>query len=140
MGLSESYSGTRGQILLMNPLPSVRQAYASVAQEEKQCELASSVIVPSNVAAMVVRGNSNPRPNAIKGIGTRNLLNALIVEENFTGKQLVGRKMVTHQGTQNTMAARLQMVIETHIQEIMAARTATHIKEIMAKNLVTVGT
>jgi hypothetical protein len=36
MGLNESYSGARGQILLINPLPSVRQAYASVVQEEKQ--------------------------------------------------------------------------------------------------------
>ncbi|RVW94425.1 hypothetical protein CK203_035742 [Vitis vinifera] len=36
MGLNESYSAIRGQILLMNPLPSVRQAYSSVSQEEKQ--------------------------------------------------------------------------------------------------------
>jgi len=35
MGLNKSYSGARGQILLINPLPSVRQAYASVVQEEK---------------------------------------------------------------------------------------------------------
>ncbi|KAL5825696.1 hypothetical protein ACOSQ3_021759 [Xanthoceras sorbifolium] len=36
MGLNESYSAIRGQILLMNPLPSIRQAYVSVCQEEKQ--------------------------------------------------------------------------------------------------------
>ncbi|KAL5769281.1 hypothetical protein ACOSQ2_016064 [Xanthoceras sorbifolium] len=36
MGLNESYSSIRGQILLMNPLPSIRQAYASACQEEKQ--------------------------------------------------------------------------------------------------------
>lgn len=48
MGLNESYSRTRGQILLMNPLPSIRQAYASVAQEENQSELGSSLTLPSN--------------------------------------------------------------------------------------------
>jgi len=31
MGLNESYSAIRGQILLMNPLPSIRQAYSSVS-------------------------------------------------------------------------------------------------------------
>ncbi|KAL5769286.1 hypothetical protein ACOSQ2_016069 [Xanthoceras sorbifolium] len=36
MGLNESYNAIRGQILLMNPLPSIRQAYAYVCQEEKQ--------------------------------------------------------------------------------------------------------
>ncbi|XP_040363769.1 uncharacterized protein LOC121049758 [Rosa chinensis] len=58
MGLNETYSGTREQILLMNPLPSVRQAYTSVKQEEKQRELGSSA-VPSNMAAMMVRSSNN---------------------------------------------------------------------------------
>jgi hypothetical protein len=35
MGLNESYKAIRGQILLMNPLPDVRQAYSSIVQEEK---------------------------------------------------------------------------------------------------------
>ena len=42
MGLNESYSSIRRQILLMNPLPSVRQAYSSVSQEEKQRLLTST--------------------------------------------------------------------------------------------------
>ena len=35
MGLNESYSAIRGQILLMNPLPDVAKAYTSIVQEEK---------------------------------------------------------------------------------------------------------
>jgi hypothetical protein len=33
--LNDFYSAIRGQILLMNPLPSIRQAYSSISQEEK---------------------------------------------------------------------------------------------------------
>lgn len=36
MGLHESYTGIRGQILLMNPLPTVNQAYGMIKQEETQ--------------------------------------------------------------------------------------------------------
>ncbi|XP_039145721.1 uncharacterized protein LOC120282957 [Dioscorea cayenensis subsp. rotundata] len=43
MGLNETYNAIRGQILLMNPLPSIRQAYSLVTQEEKQ-RILSSVI------------------------------------------------------------------------------------------------
>ena len=58
MGLNESYSAVRGQILLMNPLPSVRQAYASVCQEEKQRHLSATHVTDSNnSAAMAVRNN-----------------------------------------------------------------------------------
>ncbi|KAL6191752.1 hypothetical protein ACLB2K_038142 [Fragaria x ananassa] len=63
IGLNESYSGTRGQILLMNLLPSVRQAYAYVAQEEMHRELAFFITMPSNTAAMIVRGNNNNNNN-----------------------------------------------------------------------------
>ena len=39
MGLNESYSVVRGQLLLMNPLPDVSQAYSSIIREEKQRNL-----------------------------------------------------------------------------------------------------
>jgi len=61
MGLNESYSAIRGQILLMNPLPSVRQAYSSISQEEKQ-RLLSSMHTggdSSGSAAMAVRNSNN---------------------------------------------------------------------------------
>ena len=62
MGLNDSYSAIRGQILLMSPLPSVRQAYSSVSQEEKQRLLSSThtAIDSSSSAAMVVRSKPNP--------------------------------------------------------------------------------
>jgi hypothetical protein len=61
MGLNDTYSAIRGQILLMNPLPSVRQAYSSVSQEEKQRLLSSTyaAIDSSSSAAMAVRSKPN---------------------------------------------------------------------------------
>ena len=62
MGLNDSYSVVRGQILLMNPLPSVRQAYSSISQKEKQRILSSTHTVSDSgtSVAMVVR-NSNQK-------------------------------------------------------------------------------
>ena len=59
MGLNESYSAIRGQILLMNPLHSVRQAYSSMCQEEKQRLLSAThtAAYSNSSAAMVVRSN-----------------------------------------------------------------------------------
>ncbi|KAL9416375.1 hypothetical protein AB3S75_039550 [Citrus x aurantiifolia] len=63
MGLNETYSAIRGQILLMNPLPSIRQAYSSISQEEKQ-RLLSSVHTNtdsnSSATAMAVRSKLTP--------------------------------------------------------------------------------
>lgn len=79
MGLNESYSAIRGQILLMNPLPDVAQAYSFIIQEEKWRSLgaARETIETSAMAvrrdepvALVVRhgqgfssrSNSNRKP------------------------------------------------------------------------------
>ncbi|XP_024178440.1 actin cytoskeleton-regulatory complex protein PAN1-like [Rosa chinensis] len=85
MGLNETYSATRGQILLMNPLPSVRQAYVVVAQEEKQRFIAA-VEFSSSVAAMVVRSGGRPNQFGSRGRhGDRpNFQTGWVAERGFT--------------------------------------------------------
>ncbi|XP_020235521.1 uncharacterized protein LOC109815266 [Cajanus cajan] len=39
MGLNEGYSHIRGQILLMDPIPSIEKVFSLVMQEEKQQEI-----------------------------------------------------------------------------------------------------
>ena len=70
MGLNDSYSAIRGQILLINPLPSVRQAYSSVSKEEKQRLLSSMHTINDSVdsAAMAVRSNSG-KTTSLTGTG-----------------------------------------------------------------------
>ena len=53
MGLNDSYNAVRGQILLMNPLPSVRKAYSLITQEEKQREIGSPTTENFSLAATV---------------------------------------------------------------------------------------
>jgi hypothetical protein len=55
MGLNESYSAIRGQILLMNPLPDVAKAYSSIVQEEKQRSLGAARETTENSAMVVQR-------------------------------------------------------------------------------------
>ncbi|KAL5736212.1 hypothetical protein ACOSQ2_031000 [Xanthoceras sorbifolium] len=60
IGLNETYSAIHGQILLMNPLPSICQAYSSVSQEEKQRLLSTTQTATElGSAAIVVRHNNN---------------------------------------------------------------------------------
>ncbi|KAL5797904.1 hypothetical protein ACOSQ2_002724 [Xanthoceras sorbifolium] len=71
MGLNYSYSGIRGQILLMQPLPSVRQAYSSASQEEKQRHLSSTHAATDSggSAAMAVRSNHSNKSTPSAGTG-----------------------------------------------------------------------
>nr|CAD1834152.1 unnamed protein product [Ananas comosus var. bracteatus] len=53
MGLNESYKGVRSNILMMTPLPNVRQAYSLVIQEQTQRQLSSELTENFTIAANV---------------------------------------------------------------------------------------
>jgi hypothetical protein len=70
MGLNDTYSAICGQVLLMNPLPSVWQAYSFVSQEKKKCLLSSVHTINDFVGstAKAVRSNNN-KPTPLIGTG-----------------------------------------------------------------------
>ncbi|XP_071740694.1 uncharacterized protein [Rutidosis leptorrhynchoides] len=57
MGLDESYSNIRGQILLMQPLPPVAKAYGMLRQEEKQ----RKIVVPKVSISAAISAQSGIR-------------------------------------------------------------------------------
>ena len=63
MGLNESYSQIKGQILLMEPLPTVNKAYSLLIQEERQRSVGLGNSVHIESTTLAVKGsdvNSNP--------------------------------------------------------------------------------
>nr|XP_009602511.1 uncharacterized protein LOC104097618 [Nicotiana tomentosiformis] len=63
MGLNEVYTIVRGNILMMNPLPSLAQAFAILIQEEKQREMKSNnqLMIDSSSLSVNMAGNNNFR-------------------------------------------------------------------------------
>ncbi|XP_028798428.1 uncharacterized protein LOC114753890 [Neltuma alba] len=73
MGLTETYSQARSQILLMSPLPSVNQAYAMICEVEAQRSISNSNIEsPTEGIAMIVQGRGYGRGRG-RGRGNSNL-------------------------------------------------------------------
>lgn len=69
MGLNDSYSQARGQILMINTLPNVNQAYALIIQDESQKEIAGNVNESMESLAMYTtrsrqsQNSKNPKRN-----------------------------------------------------------------------------
>ncbi|XP_034708986.1 uncharacterized protein LOC117932052 [Vitis riparia] len=61
MGLNESYKAVRSNILMMSPLPNVRQAYSLIVQEEMQRQVSSEPTENFSIAAAVPGKGGNPR-------------------------------------------------------------------------------
>ena len=61
MGLNESYKAVRSNILMMSPLPNVRQAYSLIVQEEMQRQVSSEPTENFSIAAAVPGKRGNPR-------------------------------------------------------------------------------
>jgi hypothetical protein len=85
MVLNESFSHFRGQILLMDPLPSINKVFSMVVQEERQREIISTFFAPLNttLAAMAkdIIQQSIHQNHKDQGLNilTRNGLSALTV-------------------------------------------------------------
>ncbi|KAL0345271.1 UNVERIFIED_CONTAM: Retrovirus-related Pol polyprotein from transposon RE1 [Sesamum radiatum] len=56
MGLNDTFEGIRGQILMLEPLPTVTKAYATILREERQREVSSTLSSSLQNVAMQVRG------------------------------------------------------------------------------------
>ena len=67
MGLNDQFTGIRGQILMMTPLPSLSQCYALLLQEETQRSISHSPSFNSESMAMAVK-NNNFKPAGFKGV------------------------------------------------------------------------
>ncbi|XP_019237254.1 PREDICTED: uncharacterized protein LOC109217452 [Nicotiana attenuata] len=63
MGLNEVYTAVRGSILMMNPLPSLAQAFAILIQEEKQREMKpnNQLMIDSSALSVNRAANNNFR-------------------------------------------------------------------------------
>ncbi|KAL3511008.1 hypothetical protein ACH5RR_030409 [Cinchona calisaya] len=67
MGLNESYKGVRSNILMMTPLPNVRQAYSLVIQEQIQRQLSSE---PEPTENFTIAANVQSKAFGIKNTKT----------------------------------------------------------------------
>lgn len=74
MGLSESYSNTRDQIMLLDPLPPLNRVFSMVQQQERQHQLISTS-ASSDLMAMMAKPTYNPTKNHTKFTNSNNQKN-----------------------------------------------------------------
>lgn len=58
VGLNESFSHIRGQILLSDPLPSINKVFSLIVQEERQREISFSSSLQTNTTAMMTKSDA----------------------------------------------------------------------------------
>jgi len=71
MGLNESYTTVRANILMMSPLPSLSQMYSLLVQEEKQWQVRSGSQFQSESTSFSVNTATGSGGNAVKGSASR---------------------------------------------------------------------
>jgi hypothetical protein len=65
MGLDDSYSHIRGQILLNDPLPPINKVFSLIVQEERQKEISASPLI-HETAALMKKADAAPQKKFIK--------------------------------------------------------------------------
>lgn len=85
MGLNDTYAQARGNILMLNPLPGINQAYSLLLQDENQREVYTNPQFPPNNSSFMTghqKSGSQCRNLAIQFIHNKDLedrLRALVV-------------------------------------------------------------
>jgi gag-polypeptide of LTR copia-type/Integrase core domain/Retrotransposon gag protein/GAG-pre-integrase domain len=72
MGLNDSYSAIRSQILTMDPLPNLGKTYSLVLQEEKQRGIRMPMVQPLESAALAASSERQPNHSYGRGRGRGN--------------------------------------------------------------------
>ncbi|XP_030963078.1 probable serine/threonine-protein kinase roco5 isoform X2 [Quercus lobata] len=77
MGLNDSYSQVRAQILLMDPLPSINEVYSLLIQEERECSVKKNLDPHMESTTLVTKvsssaGNNNNKNSEGKNDSTCN--------------------------------------------------------------------
>lgn len=67
MGLNDSYSQLRGQILVMKPIPSITECFSLLVQEEKQREVSGVAATPESQLAFAIQALVNANVKAKGG-------------------------------------------------------------------------
>ncbi|KAF5449681.1 hypothetical protein F2P56_030100 [Juglans regia] len=67
MGLNDSYTNSRDQIMLLDPLPSVGKVLSLIQQQERQHLMLSSCPSPDSMALATKKFHPNFKPNAKSG-------------------------------------------------------------------------
>lgn len=70
MGLNDIYEAVRGQILLMDPIPSLTKVFSLLVQDEKQKRIGAGKKLQADLAALATLTAKN---NAAKGLLRENL-------------------------------------------------------------------
>lgn len=70
MGLKESYSNIRGQILLSDPLPPINKVFSLILQIEKQREIAFAILPTPDSLAFFSRSSDTRSGFVPLGMGT----------------------------------------------------------------------
>ena len=71
VGLHDSYSAVRSQLLLQTPLPSMGRVFSLLLQEESQRSLTNAVGIPIDSQAMVAEQYHNPNSRSGSTYTTR---------------------------------------------------------------------
>ncbi|KAL0386162.1 UNVERIFIED_CONTAM: Retrovirus-related Pol polyprotein from transposon TNT 1-94 [Sesamum radiatum] len=80
MGLNDTFEGIRGQILMLEPLPTVTKAYATILREERQMEVSSTLSSSLQNVAMQKKKTGN---------GSNRVLNVAETAQSTLDEQVV---------------------------------------------------